>query len=130
MYIEARQIVGESEKDGIVFGRSLLVGQNRIITEERDGVYGPGAVYSDFEDESIWEATIEEKPRTFDEAESLAVIRGLCTYIDSSFNSVVFNTNGYRKEAQLQRLSVDQGAAGQYLRDIALELMVKPNAQS
>jgi hypothetical protein len=129
MYIEARQIVGESEKDGIVFGRSLLVGQNRIITEERDGIQGLG-VYGDFEDESIWEATIETEPRTFDDSESLAVIRGLCAYIDSSFNSIVFNTNGYRKQTQLQRLSVDQGVAGQYLRDIALELMNKPGAKS
>ncbi len=120
MYIKERQIVGESEQDGIVLGRSLLVGQNRIEVKQKDGTHGLG-LYGVFEDESIWDATIEIEPRLFDRAESLAVIRGLCNYIDSSFDSVV--ANGIRKHTQLQQLSVEREVAGQYLRDIALELL-------
>lgn len=118
MEIKNGLIVGTSEDDGEVFGPSLLVGQNEIQSE---GI---------FADESIWEADIETEPRDFDDAETDAIIRGLCSYLDGSFDLVLARAPslGVRKQIKLQELSVKRVDAAQYLRDIALKLRAESSA--
>lgn len=112
MEIKNGLIVGTCDDDCKVFGSALLVGQNEIQP------------YGVFADESIWEADIETEPREFDDTESAAIIRGICSYLDGSFDMVLSRAPslGVRKQAKIQELSVDRVEAARYLRDIALKL--------